>query len=81
MSSFFQKNKMFLIIIIVIIIIGTVIYFFFKKSITNEISADISTPISALKCQDTPNLPNNALKLATKVIDGDTFLIEGGGIL
>jgi len=30
------------------------------------------------KCENIPELADNAIKLATKIIDGDTFLIEGG---
>jgi len=32
----------------------------------------------ASKCLNIPELPDGASKLATKIIDGDTFLIEGG---
>ena len=33
---------------------------------------------SVKTCENVPELPDNAIKLATKIIDGDTFLIEGG---
>ncbi len=33
---------------------------------------------SATGCQNIPDLPDNSVRLVTKVIDGDTFLIEGG---
>jgi endonuclease YncB( thermonuclease family) len=34
--------------------------------------------ISVKKCENIPKLSDGAKKLVTKVIDGDTFLIEGG---
>jgi len=33
---------------------------------------------SSASCQNIPDLPDNSTRLVTKVIDGDTFLIEGG---
>lgn len=33
---------------------------------------------SSTVCKGMPDLPDNSLKIVTKIIDGDTFLIEGG---
>jgi len=32
----------------------------------------------AQTCQNLPDLPDNTAKRVTKVLDGDTFIIEGG---
>ena len=73
MKKFFEKNKIFLAIVIGALIIGGAIYF----------SGQREKPLgergeSSQNCENIPELPDNALKLATKIIDGDTFLIEGG---
>jgi len=36
------------------------------------------TSANSANCQNLPELPDNSQKLVTKIIDGDTFLIEGG---
>ncbi len=38
----------------------------------------LKSGISNKKCENIPELPDGTKKLVTKVIDGDTFLIEGG---
>lgn len=73
MRQFFKKNKIFLAIVIGALIVGGAVYFAGDRGKREkEISG------SNLKCQNIPELPDGTLKLVTKVIDGDTFLIEGG---
>jgi len=67
-----NKNKK----IIIGIVIGVVVtsgIFFLATQLGNE-----GSPQKANSCQNLPELPNNATKRVTKVIDGDTFIIEGG---
>lgn len=72
MKEFFKENKIFLAIVIGALIVGAAIYFSPKK-------AEIDTGQTGVKdCQDVPELSEGAIKLATKIIDGDTFIIEGG---
>ena len=59
-----------LILIFLISSIGLVIYFF------NPNNDDLRDEDG--DCQDTPKLEDGAVKIVTKVIDGDTVLIEGG---
>ena len=83
MKKFFEKNSrfgklatgIFLAIVIGAIIIGGAIYFSGNKT-AKEVKAPET--ISTEKCENIPELRENLLKLATKIIDGDTFLIEGG---
>jgi len=54
------------------LIVGAAIYFGLQEkspSGKEQVSGD---------CQNIPEIPDGTLKLATKIIDGDTFLIEGG---
>lgn len=70
------KNKIFIAIIIAGLIIGGAIYLGLNKTDKgNEIDKE-ETP--AKQCLNLPDLPDGTFKIATKVIDGDTFLIEGG---
>lgn len=62
MREFFGKNKIFFGIIIGALIIGGVIYVIFKPP----------SPISVSECLAPPEV------LVTKVIDGDTVIVEGG---
>ena len=73
MSEFLKDNKIFLAIIIGALIVGGAIYFSSDKA-----SKKTGEEIPPEQCLNTPELPDGALKLATKIIDGDTFLIEGG---
>ena len=75
MKGFFEKNKIFLAIIIGALIIGGTIYFSFREAPKKEIPEE---KISIEQCLNIPELPDGAIKLVTKIIDGDTFLIEGG---
>jgi endonuclease YncB( thermonuclease family) len=74
MKEFFEKNK-FIGILIGALIFGTVIYFLPKKIEKSEI---YTSQTGKRNCEKIPELPDGAIKLATKIIDGDTFLIEGG---
>jgi len=74
MKEFFEKNKIFIAIIIGALIVGGAIYFSGNK--TNN--GGESLPPSPTDCSHIPELPDGSLKLVTKIIDGDTFLIEGG---
>ncbi len=89
MKEFFEKNKIFLGIIIGALIIGGAIYFSKEKKnnfgeegktnfVENKITERNKTLITNSNCAEIPELPNGVSKLVTKVIDGDTFLIEGG---
>ena len=73
MRDFFEKNKIFLAIIVGAVIVGTAIYFSGQKE-----KPLIKEQEQAQSCENIPELSDGAIKLATKVIDGDTFLIEGG---
>lgn len=75
MSKFFKENKIFFTIVIGALVIGAAIYFSGGKGIDKKTGEEISSPQN---CSNIPELPDGALKLATKIIDGDTFLIEGG---
>ena len=74
MKEFFERNKIFIAIIIGALIIGGAIYFSGNK--TNNEKESFS--FSPTDCSHIPELPDGSLKLVTKIIDGDTFLIEGG---
>jgi len=66
MKNFFEKNKIFLAIIIGALIVGIAVYFGLQKSSEEELS---STPI---QCLAPPEV------IVTKIIDGDTVVVEGG---
>lgn len=74
MRKFFEKNKIFLAIVVGALIVGGLIYFSGRKKEVNENLGSSVLP----KCVNIPELPEGASRLVTKVIDGDTFLIEGG---
>jgi len=69
-----SENKLFLAIILAGFIIGAAIYF------SNQSKEPIveSSVVSKQNCTTIPELPTGVSKLATKIIDGDTFIIEGG---
>ena len=73
MKNFFEKNKIVLAIIIGASIIGGAIYFSGQKE-----KSPVEEQNQTQSCENVPGLPDGVLKLATKIIDGDTFLIEGG---
>ncbi len=76
MGNFFKENKIFLAVVAGTLVISGAIYFSGGKVDEEKNSEEISGAAQA--CSNIPELPDGAIKLATKVIDGDTFLIEGG---
>ena len=79
MTKFLEKNKIFLGIILVALIVWGAIYFSKVKVNKNLIGSLVSKEeFSSKPCTNLPLLEDGAKKLVTKVIDGDTFLIEGG---
>ncbi len=72
MRQFFKKNKFFLAIGVGVSIFSLVVYFLTKEKIPNK------QPLQFKNCENLPDLPDGSFKLVTKVIDGDTFLIEVG---
>lgn len=76
MRNFLKENKVFIAIIIGASIVGGAIYFSGTKT-EKELSKGQETT-STQKCLNIPELSDDILKIATKIIDGDTFLIEGG---
>jgi len=82
MKNFFERNKIFLGIIVGALVIGAAIYFSSEKPEINKspksvLEEAVPRP-SENSCSNIPKLEDGAVKLATKIIDGDTFLIEGG---
>jgi len=92
MREFFERNKNVIAILVGAVIIGGAIYVSGQKeklTVNKENNQEVqeindinnkneSLPINKVNCQNIPELANGAIKLATKIIDGDTFLIEGG---
>lgn len=75
MKDFFEKNKIFFAIIIGALIIGGAIYF---SGVVMETKKSGGESGKEGTCENIPVLPDGTLRMATKVIDGDTFIIEGG---
>ena len=73
MKEFFEKNKIFLAIVVGALIVGIAIYFSGREE-----KPLVREQEQIQSCENIPELPDGALKIATKIIDGDTFLIEGG---
>lgn len=78
MKEFFEKNKIALAIVIGAMIVGGAVYFSGKKEIPSKSAGEEIATGNSQNCGNIPELPEGTLKLATKIIDGDTFLIEGG---
>ena len=78
MKKFLRQNKTFFAIIIGALIIGAAIYFSSGQVNNNDGKANDFSKNREGECAEIPNLPDGAEKLVTKVIDGDTFVIEGG---
>ena len=73
MNNFFEKNKIFFAIVVGALIVGVAIIISGRlEKPTNKGEEGIG------ECQNIPELPDGTIKLATKIIDGDTFIIEGG---
>ena len=66
MKNFLKKNKIFLAVIIGAVIVGTAVYICLSKSKKGETG---QTPIKCLASSET---------IVTKVLDGDTIIVEGG---
>jgi len=75
MTKFLEKNKISIGIILGALIVGGAIYFSSKRIEKSEI---YKSQTIVRKCENLPELTDGTIKLATKIIDGDTFLIEGG---
>jgi len=84
MKEFFERNKTFVAIIISALIVGGAIYFSGNKNLSVDKNSTGNKIIKSGKlsystnCSNIPELKDGVLKLVTKIIDGDTFLIEGG---
>ena len=78
MKNFLKQNKTFLAIVIGSLIIGGAIYFSLDKKNSNVSSGDNFAKNKEGECVEVPDLPDKAEKLVTKIIDGDTFVIDGG---
>jgi len=79
MTKFLEKNKIFIGIILGASIVGGAIYFSKVKTNKNLIGSLVNKEeFSSKACTNLPLLEDGVKKLVTKVIDGDTFLIEGG---
>lgn len=72
MKRFLKENKTVLAILIGFLVVGVGIYFGLQRVQLQKEKGFIET------CSNIPKLADGAVKLVTKVIDGDTFLIEGG---
>jgi micrococcal nuclease len=79
MKKFLEKNKIFIGIITLALIVGGAIYFSKVKIKKNLIGSLVNKEeFSSKACTNLPLLEDGVKKLVTKVIDGDTFLMEGG---
>jgi len=91
MKDFLTKNKIIIAILLGAVMVAGAIYFSSEKNkaIFNKEIEQVAPEVgekndnrelspSAGACQNIPELRDGALKLVTKIIDGDTFLIEGG---
>jgi micrococcal nuclease len=78
MKEFLKKNKIFLAISAGALIFWGANYFSRQEKETSSGARTSTGSQTSANCQNVPDLPDNSLKLATKIIDGDTFLIEGG---
>lgn len=76
MRQFFKQNKIFLTIVVGALIVGAAVYF--SRTMPKSAPPPAGGGAITGNCQNIPDLADGVLKLATKVIDGDTFLIEGG---
>jgi endonuclease YncB( thermonuclease family) len=78
MKNFWRRNRIILLVVVAVLIVGTAFYFLdFKGALTDLVSNDGSEE-SVADCSEMPALEDGAFRMATKVIDGDTVLIEGG---
>jgi endonuclease YncB( thermonuclease family) len=75
MEKFFEKKNILIGTVILGLIIGGLFYFEGKKVENRNF---LKNKVSVNKCENIHKLSDGTKKLVTKVIDGDTFLIEGG---
>jgi len=59
-------------------LIGAGAIYFSEKKEKSLVKEEIKREEQIQTCENLPPLPDGAEKLVTKIIDGDTFLIEGG---
>ena len=78
MKQFLKENKIFVAIVVGALIIGGAVYFSGKKESPSKSAGEGIATGNSQNCGNIPELPDSSIKLATKIIDGDTFLIEGG---
>lgn len=85
MKEFFEKNRIFVIVVVMVVIISTGIYFGLQDyaNVNGKVSGDslVSEIIVASKSVakvDSSQCLANGEVLVTKVIDGDTIVVEGG---
>lgn len=67
-----QKKRFLLAVSIGLLIVGCGIYLDQRREDPGKKEEQETS------CKEVPPLPNNSTKIVTKIIDGDTFLIEGG---
>ncbi len=75
MKEFLEKSKIFLAIIVGALIIGGAVWFLSKNS--NRQNPPFTPPTSTLSTSSAQCLAPSKV-LATKIIDGDTIIVEGG---
>ncbi|MBU2579983.1 thermonuclease family protein [Patescibacteria group bacterium] len=73
MKKFLIKYKIVLSAMVGVLVVGGVVWFFYSERLIDDDLAQESGG-----CSDTPKLEDGAVRMVTKVIDGDTVLIEGG---
>jgi len=76
MKKFFSENKIILAILVAGLIVGGFVYLAQNQKAKEALRQTVVE--NPVQCANIPDLPDGAVKLATKIIDGDTFLIEGG---
>ena len=79
MANFLEKNKVFLAIIIGALIIGVMIYAALKNPTGNRVEEQGQTDVSvSAPATSTTQCLAPQEVLATKIVDGDTIIVEGG---
>ena len=77
MKNIWERSKLFIAIIIGALLIGGGIYFSKESKNLDKNPQNFDAQLNQ-NCEKIPDLADGASKLVTKIIDGDTFLIEGG---
>jgi len=80
MKYFLRKYKILLWVVVGVLIVGGTLYFLYSKGLIGDgwTSSLNNSHDQYNNCNDIPKLEDGAVKIVTKVIDGDTVLIEGG---